>query len=189
MAKKVAHRDGEKGNIMMDGDALFPEGFHPVAQHRRRDAALAEPTVLTRSQEGVVVKYYFIDFGISTQFFGERELVLGSQGRDDTVPELSKPEPYDPFALDVYVAGNLFREYLQIKLGLGCLRRLVTKMTDEQAARRLSAEKALEEFRDLRTALPGRIVRRRLVNVSDGWMYRIHYMVLDRADRLFKYRR
>lgn len=32
------------------------------------------------------------------------------KGRDDTVPELSCYIPYDPFKVDIYILGNIFRE-------------------------------------------------------------------------------
>lgn len=64
-------------------------------------------------------RYYYIDFGISSHFPAGTEgprLVVGDIGRDQTVPELSDTEPYDPFKLDVYVLGNFFLEiYISVR--------------------------------------------------------------------------
>lgn len=105
---------------MMDATALFPKGFHPVYTWSLPDiSSKAEPL----SRSAVRVKYYLVDFGISTRFpSGESpRLVLGTDGIDATVPELSKDIPYDPFKTDIYIMGSLFREaFLQVRSATLC---------------------------------------------------------------------
>lgn len=94
---------------MMDGDALYPGGFHPVRNLRDR---LGVKYIWPLARTEASVRYYFIDFGISTHF-GESDehLVLGIHCRDHSVPELSRTKKYDPFKVDIYVIGNLLRQH------------------------------------------------------------------------------
>lgn len=101
-------RDCSDLNIMMDGTNMYPGGFHPIAQ-------FLEPSgrynARYKLRANVSVKYYFIDFGLSTHFpdtDGPR-LVTGSRCQDREAPELSEINPYDPFALDVFLLGNVYR--------------------------------------------------------------------------------
>ena len=67
----------------------------------------------TRLEAGV--KYYFVDYGISSYFppGSQRELVVGIAGRDQDVPELSNDVPYDPFKVDIFTIGNVIRGEFQ----------------------------------------------------------------------------
>jgi len=96
---------------MMDADAMYPEGFHPIRTMYKADYS-GYATHIPRSTAGV--KYYFIDFGISVHIPEDAypRLVTGNLGRDQTPPELSRAVPYDPFKLDVYILGNMFRREL-----------------------------------------------------------------------------
>ena len=99
---------------MMDADAMYPEGFHPVDMDRTPDCS-SHAVHLTRAIAGV--KYYFVDFGISvhTSEADSPMLVTGSYGRDQDPPELSDDVPYDPFKLDVFIIGNMFnREFCEV---------------------------------------------------------------------------
>ena len=59
----------------------------------------------------VEVKYYFVDYGISSYFpsGSQAKLVVGTEGRDQDVPELSDDVPYDPFKVDIFTIGNVIR--------------------------------------------------------------------------------
>ena len=96
-------------NLLMDADAMYPEGFHPVRLSYKRDHS-GRATYIPRSVAGV--KYYFADFGISTHIPEEepKKLVTGILGRDQQPPELSEVTPYDPFKLDVFVVGNMLQQ-------------------------------------------------------------------------------
>lgn len=60
--------------------------------------------------------YYFIDFGLSVHVENPncRVLVLGNEGHDRAPPELRTGNriPYDPYKLDVFLVGNVFRRLL-----------------------------------------------------------------------------
>ena len=92
----------------MDGSAMYPRGFHPVNTSCLPDGrTMAWP----RRRSAVPVRYYFVDYSLSTYFppGTSPRLVIGEGGRDQEVPELSNDVPYDPFKADIYLVGNLFR--------------------------------------------------------------------------------
>lgn len=92
----------------MDGSLLYPKGFHPGVWLLDSSGKHTTPR---RRRDTLGIKYYFTDFGISTRFDGTESncLVTGRDGQDEDVPELHKSEPYDPFAVDIFILGNLFR--------------------------------------------------------------------------------
>lgn len=92
----------------MDGEPIYPKGFHPSMSTLD---ARGKWTTPRRRRDVGGVRYYFTDFGISSQFDGSEQtrLVTGEDGQDQDVPELHYPEPYDPFPVDVFILGNLFR--------------------------------------------------------------------------------
>lgn len=109
------HSDCVQANLMMDADRMYPEGFHPVRIHHTPDRSdFAEHT----SRSAGTVKYYFIDFGISV-YIPENlrpKLVTGALGRDQDPPELSEQVPYDPFKLDIFIIGNMFkRDFYKVR--------------------------------------------------------------------------
>lgn len=94
---------------MMDAFALYPHGFHPVwadSLPDLRGRARPWPRI------SAPVKYYYVDFGISVHIPPEVQpkRALGGYGQDQEVPELSFTEPYDPFKVDVFILGNVFRK-------------------------------------------------------------------------------
>ena len=91
---------------------MYPLGFHPVRTIFLADGRTYAPMV-PRLEAGV--KYYFVDYGISSYFpaGSKHELVLGTAGRDQDVPELSNKVPYDPFKVDIFTIGNVLRGELQ----------------------------------------------------------------------------
>ena len=93
----------------MDARSLHPRGFHPVLTPFSPDLK-SEAERIPRFASPTPVKYYFIDFGISVHIpAGRPRLVLGEDGIDRQVPELSSTVPYDPFKVDVFVLGNVVR--------------------------------------------------------------------------------
>ena len=91
---------------MMDASALAPRGFHPAKPSRNlshtKDAKFLRRTAVAP------VKYYFIDFDLSSMFDdpSQPRLVKGIYGQNKHVPEMSEIISYDPFALDVFVLGD-----------------------------------------------------------------------------------
>ena len=114
----LSHRDCSLKNILMDAAHMYPLGFHPVDDIFLNDITTLAP-VIPRLEARV--KYYFVDYGISSYFpaGSQRELVLGIAGRDQDVPELSNNVPYDPFKVDIFTVGNVLRLEFQT-VGFHC---------------------------------------------------------------------
>lgn len=95
---------------MMDGSPLYPQGHHPIRLDYTADG-IYDAAPLSRTDRPV--RYYFIDFGLSTRFRpGESPLVYGTKGRDKDPPELSNEVPYNAFHLDVFLLGNVYKQEL-----------------------------------------------------------------------------
>ena len=92
----------------MDASNLYPLGFHPIVPSYLPDFSTPSSR-LTRST--AKVRYYFIDYGISTHVppGSPPVTVIGRAGRDQDVPELSETKPYDLFPIDVFIVGNVLR--------------------------------------------------------------------------------
>ena len=105
-------RDCSLKNVLVDATRMYPLGFHPVKDIFLDDLMTPAPRI-PRLEAGV--KYYFVDYGISSYFpvGSQRELVLGIAGRDQDVPELSNDVPYDPFKVDIFTVGNVLRGEIQ----------------------------------------------------------------------------
>ena len=90
----------------MDATHMYPQGFHPVEGLFLFDIRTPAPRI-SRLEAGV--KYYYVDYGISSYFPSDsrRELVLGIAGRDRDVPEPSNNVRYDPFKVDIFTIGNV----------------------------------------------------------------------------------
>lgn len=105
---------------------MYPRGFHPVQQKFCPDLRGHAPVV---SRLGVwpPAKYYFIDFDLAVKFPADvyPRLVLGDEGQDREVPELSLTMLYDPFKVDVYVLGNVYQKTIYavsiLPAGIGAL--------------------------------------------------------------------
>src|ERR1700753_3001989 len=97
---------------MMDAEVMYPEGFHPVAIEYNPDRTKDAKYI---SRTAAKVKYFFIDFGISVYIPEDLrpKMVTGFLGRDRDPPELSKGVPYDPFKLDIFIIGNMFKRDFQ----------------------------------------------------------------------------
>ena len=97
---------------------MYPEGFHPIALDRNPDYSEKAKHI---SRTAAKVKYYFIDFGISVYIPEDLrpKMVTGFLGRDRDPPELSKRDPYDPFKLDIFIVGNMFkRDFQEVRCSL-----------------------------------------------------------------------
>jgi hypothetical protein len=108
----LSHRDCSLKNVLMNATHMYPLGFHPVQDIYLGDKRTIAPRI-SRLEAGV--KYYFVDYGISSYFppGSRRELVVGIAGRDQDVPELSNDVPYDPFKVDIFTIGNVIRGEVQ----------------------------------------------------------------------------
>ncbi|CCM01524.1 uncharacterized protein FIBRA_03580 [Fibroporia radiculosa] len=170
----IAHRDCAAANIMMDGRPLYPHGHHPVRRNYTTDGVF---DVVPLSRLDCPVRYYFIDFGISTRFLeGSSTYVLGRQGRDKDVPELSSEVPYDAFKVDIFTLGNLYRtEFYEKYHGLDFLRPLITSMTQRAPDKRPTVEEVLGSFQDICASLNSVTLRWRLRSRAESPPERVLY--------------
>ncbi|KAJ6471696.1 hypothetical protein DFH09DRAFT_1476477 [Mycena vulgaris] len=174
---RVAHRDCNGYNIMMDGQHLFPHGFHPQYQDMKPDK-FETPTHYTRTQRPV--KYYIIDFGLSRKFQeGEVPRTYIIEGGDSSPPEfgtiqerLDSAIPHellDPFPTDIYYLGNMIRRnYLDTaKFGFEFMRPLVSDMVQDDPAKCLTIDEVVARFDEIRAGLSSWKLRSRVVKKSD----------------------
>lgn len=96
-------------NILLDADTMYPGGFHPLDLNKTPDYS-SVAKYISRTSAGA--KYYYVDFGISVYIPDDMgtKLVTGVFGRDRDPPELSLEKPYDPFKLDIFIVGNMFKK-------------------------------------------------------------------------------
>jgi hypothetical protein len=112
----------------MDASRMIPGGFHflnPLTSDgvnylREYAGDDSEPHIIkSRTDAGLPVQYYFIDFGLAVRFssFQTRGLATGNVGRlRKHIPELSATVPYDPFMVDVRLVGEMLRwSFLLVK--------------------------------------------------------------------------
>ncbi|THH20527.1 hypothetical protein EUX98_g8563 [Antrodiella citrinella] len=168
----VAHRDCSTRNIMMDARPLYPEDHHPVHTHLSPDVR-NQARHLSRTESPV--KYYYIDFGMSTYFReGEPPYVLGAKGADQDAPELSNKYPYNPYMLDIFILGHTY-------LGLSFLEPLITAMMHVQPERRPTASVALRMFSDIRRNLNHTHLHWRLRRRNETGTERVVYDTISAA--------
>src|SRR5437879_2346319 len=93
---------------MMDASSMYLHGWHPVHLHRSRNAAgMAQHW----DRIDTDVRYFFIDFGLSSRFVpGQQRLVYDILGRERRPPELQGNVTYDPFKTDVATIGYLLHD-------------------------------------------------------------------------------
>ncbi|KAJ7162135.1 hypothetical protein C8R46DRAFT_1000094 [Mycena filopes] len=203
---RVAHRDCNSLNIMMDGQHLYkPHGFHPQnQQHPLGPRTFWKARHCSRTQRPV--KYYFIDFGISSKFEpGVDARVYPIHGGDDTAPEFPsrmamrdgnvKLEKMDPFPTDIYYLGNLilleFLERLDFtaKLGFDFMRPLVSDMVQTDPAKRPTIDEVVARFEEIRGKLSSWKLRSRVIKKGEStprhlrriarhWLHRLGYIVM-----------
>ncbi|KAG9046465.1 hypothetical protein FS837_004350 [Tulasnella sp. UAMH 9824] len=153
----IAHRDCAMDNIMLDGRALFPGGWHPQRAYATPDAqhAIPEPSL----REAKSVSYYLIDFGISTL---NQNMTTGNLGQE-RAPELSDDTPYDPYKLDVYILGMAYKRFFSLQFEeIGFILPLVEMMTHEDPTQRPTALAAYEKFKSMQADLSSADLDRRL---------------------------
>ncbi|KAJ7162164.1 hypothetical protein C8R46DRAFT_904157 [Mycena filopes] len=152
----IAHRDCAMQNIMMDGEPLFSEPWHPVVNYKSWDLSRYLRSY-TRTERPV--KYYLVDFGISKRYTHEQcppaELI--HFGVDRTVPEFQgvpediiNPFP-NPFQTDVYYIGNMVRMYfLKNRVdGLHFVEPLINDMVQDDPAKRPTMDEVVRGFDDI----------------------------------------
>ncbi|KAI0330367.1 hypothetical protein GY45DRAFT_1250953 [Cubamyces sp. BRFM 1775] len=167
----IAHRDVAAANIMMDAQSLYPNGHHPIRLGYTPDA-LYPVSALPRA--GRNIRYYYIDFGLTSWFSpGSSTYVVGDVGRAE-VPELSDTVPYDAFKVDIYALGNVyFKEFESKYKNTDFLEPLIELMKRERPQERPTAEQALQEWQKKRATLNESLFRWRLVPKSEQGIERV----------------
>ncbi len=102
---------------MHNGIQLYPDGVHPAAVGMNPTYTGYAQTL--RCADVPSIKYYFTDFGLSTRFEDPNQphLVVGGIAANGDVPELSNVIPYDPFRVDIFTLGNVFKtEFLKVSI-------------------------------------------------------------------------
>ncbi|KZV84905.1 hypothetical protein EXIGLDRAFT_654607 [Exidia glandulosa HHB12029] len=140
----VAHRDIHYRNVMMDASSLIPDGWDPYMRHITfaedgNPRHIRPIRVLSRSS--VPMKYYFIDFGLSSAFTSAegRGYVTGTLGLNRTLPEQSNAVPYDPFPADVRMFGDMLRDWQTGFLGLSFLDQSIVELRHDDPSQRPTA--------------------------------------------------
>ncbi|KAG9087558.1 hypothetical protein FRC06_002478 [Ceratobasidium sp. 370] len=107
----IVHCDIASPNIMMNGQVLYDEPFHPYNQRLTLDTKRPIYPKYLRSQRPI--RYYYIDFGYAKWFRNPQtpRTLTGSHAREPT-PEQVGGEPYDPFKADIYQLGAIIRRDL-----------------------------------------------------------------------------
>ncbi|GBE79228.1 hypothetical protein SCP_0204250 [Sparassis crispa] len=171
--KGVAHRDCTYKNLMMDVNALYPQGFHPVNDLFFPDGLTPLPY---HSRTDAPITYYYIDFGISVVIPPDvhPKLALGDNGRDQEVPELSLTIPYDPFKVDSFIIGNVLRHEFRDKFSnVDFLIPLIESMTRTDPHERPDAARALTEWQNIRCKLGYMQRRWRLRPRGETWLWKV----------------
>ncbi|KAH9918119.1 uncharacterized protein B0H18DRAFT_680318 [Fomitopsis serialis] len=171
----VAHRDCTYKNLMMDASAMYPQGSHPINDVFLPDArTIARPLPRT----SVPMRYYFVDYGLSVHIHPDApsKLVLGVLGRDQEVPELSDEVPYDPFAVDIFIVGNLFRHmFFEQYSNVDFLVPLFEAMIQHDAVARPNAKEARQRWLAIRETLFAVKTRWRLRPRREPWQETVFY--------------
>ncbi|KAG8895599.1 hypothetical protein FRB99_000436 [Tulasnella sp. 403] len=111
------------------------------------------------------VRYYFVDFGISTR---DQDKVVGVDGQE-RAPELSSDIPYDPYKLDVYGLGRAYKTLLEDRdIEARFLDPLIELMTKKSPGDRPSAAEAFQMFKTLSREMSWMTLSRRLRSESPG---------------------
>ncbi|GAB1521602.1 kinase domain protein [Rhizoctonia solani] len=143
----LAHRDCASTNIMMKADTLFKSTPHPHPSY----------SFLTEDRRNYVATLF--------PSYAERTLVVGAEGRERDIPELSTPNvPYDPFKVDVCIIGRFFSRDFYEKYGrsLYFLGPLIKRLIETDPTRRPTANEAFTDFELIRETLEPRILTRAL---------------------------
>ncbi|OCH93150.1 hypothetical protein OBBRIDRAFT_749934 [Obba rivulosa] len=164
----VAHRDCMGPNIMMDPKPLYPDMYHPLSSHLKRDYS-GPAKHYTRTKRPT--RYLYIDFGISRKYSAEENSPLEDPiwGGDKTVPEFHRSnDPCDPFPTDIYYLGNMIREYfLKPIRGVEFIEPLVMEMVHDDPSERPTIQQVVARFDELVKSSNSRKLRSRLVYIKE----------------------
>ncbi|KAJ1309807.1 hypothetical protein OPQ81_006572 [Rhizoctonia solani] len=168
-AQNVAHRDIRRSNIMMAGEVLYDEPFHPVAQSLSLDAqsilrphARHELDSHRRHDGESAVRYYYINFsrasylppGTAADGKPKPKLLRCSRGQLGRFPEAMLTAGHDPFKADVYCLGKyVIDDLITRHLALAPFTSVARYMTRRDPRTRPTAAEAFAHFETIRGSL------------------------------------
>ncbi|TFK74343.1 hypothetical protein BDN72DRAFT_833699 [Pluteus cervinus] len=192
----VAHRDIHPGNIMMEGEVICPGSWHLHNNSLAPDGRTRAKN-FTRTQRPP--KYYFIDFGLSSQYDPSEAdpLELPVIGGDKTVPEFQTSGTlFNPFHTDIYYMGNFVREnfidgkasYTHGHYGMKFLQPLISDMVQDDPAKRPTIDEVVVRFEEMCKRLGSWKLRSRpaprnafvpytISRVCRHWVRRVGYVI------------
>jgi hypothetical protein len=114
---------------MMDVTNLVPSGFH-LSRETYSEKDVSKNIAYKSRRETGPIDYYMIDFGISQDLssssgqFGRK--FFPRWGQDKTVPEWKDVDTrHDPFKVDIFQLGNVFKRIVTVCAFLNSLLFLV----------------------------------------------------------------
>ncbi|CAE6500466.1 unnamed protein product [Rhizoctonia solani] len=168
-AQNVAHRDIRPSNIMMAGEVLYDEPFHPVAQSLSLNAqsilrphARHELDSHRRHDGESAVRYYYINFSRASYLPPETaadgkpkaRLLRCSRGQLGRFPEAMLTAGHDPFKADVYCLGKYVIDDLIMRhLALAPFTSVARYMTRRDPRTRPTAAEAFAHLETIRGSL------------------------------------
>ncbi len=81
-----------------------------LAPEIETEGGMFEAKPVPRHKAWGPIRYYIIDFGISRLYEPDEE-VVGDDGAERDIPEMSDIRVYDPFPADVFILGNACKKY------------------------------------------------------------------------------
>ncbi|KZT52428.1 hypothetical protein CALCODRAFT_502296 [Calocera cornea HHB12733] len=183
-AHNVAHGDVHSGNILMDPNPIFPDGFHGACSlnplHRMPEKGLRR---LSRIQ--APVKYYYIDFGSSSMFSSYEERTPVPLTAAVWLPTeflKDRDAPIDLFKQDVFALGMTLIRELKHRPGLHFTVPLFEHMIDDDPEKRPTVADVKKNFDKLLRSVKPAQMRRRI-----GWTWESTRTIRARIWDLMEY--
>ncbi|KAJ7748427.1 hypothetical protein B0H16DRAFT_1553380 [Mycena metata] len=182
---RVAHRDGNSNNIMMDGKHLFPPAstLNISAMNgvpRKGCSSSERPNTITGPSDLLNIILLTSAYPVSS---GQEKTLEHTQswpfmGGDRSPREFGVLGKLDPFATDIYYLGNLIRrEFLDVsrisalavapKLGFEFMRPLVSDMVQSDPAKRPTIDEVVSRFQEIHSRLSWWKLRSRVVKKTE----------------------
>ncbi|KIJ52609.1 hypothetical protein M422DRAFT_156137 [Sphaerobolus stellatus SS14] len=164
----VTHRDCTGINFMMDAEAMYPKGFHPILQDLKPNIK-GKAKHYSRTEVNLKPKYYLTNFRLAQRMNPSttKHLIEPAFGTDRSPPEFQGQRAHqlhDPFATDIYYLGNMINnEFVISKKGCEDFLGFAKSMMDPNPARRPLIQDAIKEFTRISNKLPFSKLKQRLV--------------------------
>ncbi|KAF8627102.1 hypothetical protein AX15_004542 [Amanita polypyramis BW_CC] len=170
----VVYRDCTVQNILMEGDGLYPQGFHPVWFNRTLTCSGPAKQRFNRTRRPPT--YYLTGFGPSCYFPATTTdpLAFPSSGGIPLPEHQEQSTLYDPFTADVYDVGNAILAFLHGRktqenpiCGFQFLIPLLEDMTHQDANERPTMEGVVARYNRILKMQSKRSLRSRVFYEGD----------------------